>query len=332
MPSTARCRRETADALNAARAPRAGASSRSAPRRCACSRARRTRTARSRPFAGETAIFITPGYRFRAVDVLLTNFHLPRSTLFMLVGGLRGAGRDARGLRPRHRGGLPLLFLRRRLPAIPRAPDERPSPSPSRRGTARRAPACSRPRAATIRTPAFMPVGTAGTVKALTVDQVHATGADIMLGNTYHLMLRPAAERVGAAGRAAPVHALGAADPDRLRRLPGHVAGQDAQGRRGGRSSSRATSTASRHVLSPERVDRDPGDLLGSDIVMQLDECTALAGRRAAAARSDGAARCAGPSARKAAFGDRDAGQALFGISAGRDRSRALRARVGRAR
>ena len=42
-----------------------------------------------------------------------------------------------------------------------------------------------------IRTPAFMPVGTAGTVKALTVEQVAATGADILLGNTYHLMLRP---------------------------------------------------------------------------------------------------------------------------------------------
>ena len=47
-----------------------------------------------------------------------------------------------------------------------------------------------------IRTPAFMPVGTAGTVKALTVDQVKDTGADIILGNTYHLMLRPTAERV----------------------------------------------------------------------------------------------------------------------------------------
>ena len=45
---------------------------------------------RIRPFAGETAIFITPGYRFRAVDVLMTNFHLPRSTLFMLVGAFSG--------------------------------------------------------------------------------------------------------------------------------------------------------------------------------------------------------------------------------------------------
>ena len=47
-----------------------------------------------------------------------------------------------------------------------------------------------------IRTPAFMPVGTAATVKALTVDQVKESGADIILGNTYHLMLRPTAERV----------------------------------------------------------------------------------------------------------------------------------------
>ena len=48
-----------------------------------------------------------------------------------------------------------------------------------------------------IRTPAFMPVGTAATVKAMTVDQVKQTGADILLGNTYHLMLRPGPERVG---------------------------------------------------------------------------------------------------------------------------------------
>ena len=43
-----------------------------------------------RPFAGETSIFITPGYRFRVVDALMTNFHLPRSTLFMLVSAFAG--------------------------------------------------------------------------------------------------------------------------------------------------------------------------------------------------------------------------------------------------
>jgi S-adenosylmethionine:tRNA ribosyltransferase-isomerase len=42
------------------------------------------------PFEGETSIFVTPGYRFRAIDVLLTNFHLPRSTLFMLVSAFSG--------------------------------------------------------------------------------------------------------------------------------------------------------------------------------------------------------------------------------------------------
>ena len=51
-----------------------------------------------------------------------------------------------------------------------------------------------------IRTPAFMPVGTAGTVKTLTTGQVKAAGADIILGNTYHLMLRPSAERVARLG------------------------------------------------------------------------------------------------------------------------------------
>src|ERR1700743_3852496 len=51
-----------------------------------------------------------------------------------------------------------------------------------------------------IRTPAFMPVGTAGTVKAMRPGEVRATGADIILGNTYHLMLRPGAERVARLG------------------------------------------------------------------------------------------------------------------------------------
>ena len=51
-----------------------------------------------------------------------------------------------------------------------------------------------------IRTPAFMPVGTAGTVKAMLPESVAATGADILLGNTYHLMLRPGAERVARLG------------------------------------------------------------------------------------------------------------------------------------
>ena len=68
----------------------ADASSRSAPPRLRLSKARPTKRGAIRPFEGETAIFIAPGYRFRAVDALLTNFHLPRSTLFMLVSAFSG--------------------------------------------------------------------------------------------------------------------------------------------------------------------------------------------------------------------------------------------------
>ena len=76
------------------RAPRAGASWRSARPRCGSWKPRPAKTAQLRAFAGETAIFITPGYRFRAVDLMLTNFHLPRSTLFMLVAAFSGLDDD----------------------------------------------------------------------------------------------------------------------------------------------------------------------------------------------------------------------------------------------
>ena len=73
-------------------------------RRCGCWKARRApKMAQLRAFAGETAIFITPGYRFRAVDLLLTNFHLPRSTLFMLVAAFCGLDAMQARLRPRDR-------------------------------------------------------------------------------------------------------------------------------------------------------------------------------------------------------------------------------------
>ena len=75
-----------------------------------------------------------------------------------------------------------------------------------------------------VATPAFMPVGTQATVKGLLPEAVRASGADILLGNTYHLMLRPGAERDRRARRVAPFHELAARDPDRLRRLPGDVA------------------------------------------------------------------------------------------------------------
>ena len=113
---------ETAAALNAAR--RAGRPDRRGRHdRAAAARKRRApgRHA-SRRSRGETDLFIAPGYRFRAVDVLMTNFHLPRSTLFMLVCGLRRARDDAGRLRPRDRGGLPVLLLWRRVPAVSARP------------------------------------------------------------------------------------------------------------------------------------------------------------------------------------------------------------------
>ncbi len=72
-----------------------------------------------RPFAGETAMFITPGYRFRAVDVMMTNFHLPRSTLFMLVAAFCGLEVMQARLCACDRGRLSVLLLRRRVPAVP---------------------------------------------------------------------------------------------------------------------------------------------------------------------------------------------------------------------
>ena len=123
------------------------------------------------PFEGETDLFITPGYRFRAVDLLLTNFHLPRSTLFMLVAAFAGPRAHEGGLCARHRSRLSLLFLRRCLPAgARRAMSGIRLHAPRRRdGAARRGRIATAH--GTIETPAFMPVGTAGTVKAMTPEQ-----------------------------------------------------------------------------------------------------------------------------------------------------------------
>ena len=152
------------------------------------------------PFAGETSIFITPGYRFQAADGLMTNFSsAPVNTLRAGIRIQRPI-RYARGLCPRHRHGVSILFLWRRQPSLARS---LVAAIPFTIGGAEteraRTGSLQTPRGA-INTPAFMPVGTAATVKALTVDQVVGSGAQIILGNTYHLMLRPTAERVARLG------------------------------------------------------------------------------------------------------------------------------------
>ncbi|MFV0386156.1 tRNA guanosine(34) transglycosylase Tgt [Paracoccus sp. (in: a-proteobacteria)] len=164
-----------------------------------------------------------------------------------------------------------------------------------------------------IRTPAFMPVGTAATVKAMLPESVRETGADILLGNTYHLMLRPGAERIDRLGGlhrfmnwprpiltdsgGFQVMSLGP-----LRKLTedgvtfaSHIDG-------------------SKHVLTPERsmqIQR----LLGSDIVMAFDECPALPASDEDVAKSMRLSMRWAQRSRDA-FGDRP-GHALFGIMQG---------------
>jgi queuine tRNA-ribosyltransferase len=122
-----------------------------------------------------------------------------------------------------------------------------------------------------IRTPAFMPVGTVGTVKGLYLDQVKETGADIILGNTYHLMLRPGAEQVAALGG---LHSFIRWDGPILTDSGGFQIMSLSKIRkiteRGATFQSHID--GSKHELTPERA-MDIQRLLGADIQMQLDQC-----------------------------------------------------------
>ena len=164
-----------------------------------------------------------------------------------------------------------------------------------------------------IRTPAFMPVGTAATVKAMLPESVRATGADILLGNTYHLMLRPTAERIERLGGlhkfmnwGRPIltdsggfQVMSLSDLRKLTEqgvtFKSHIDG-------------------SRHELTPERS-MEIQRMLGSDIVMCFDECPALPADRA---RLEDSMRLSMRWAARSreAFGDRP-GHALFGIQQG---------------
>ena len=164
-----------------------------------------------------------------------------------------------------------------------------------------------------IRTPAFMPVGTAATVKAMMPESVRSTGADILLGNTYHLMLRPGAERVHKLGGLhkfmnwhGPIltdsggyQVMSLTDLRKLTeegvKFKSHIDG-------------------SVHNLTPE-YSMEIQRLLGSDIVMSFDECTPFPTTQEQAKSSmDLSMRWAQRS--KDAFGDRP-GYALFGIQQG---------------
>jgi queuine tRNA-ribosyltransferase len=164
-----------------------------------------------------------------------------------------------------------------------------------------------------IRTPAFMPVGTAATVKAMLPENVRATGADILLGNTYHLMLRPTAERIDRLGG---LHKFMNWDRPILTDSGGFQVMSLAALRKLTEEGVRFAShiDGSKHMLSPERS-MEIQKLLGSDIVMCFDECPALPATDAEVAKSMQLSMRWAQRSRDA-FGDRP-GHALFGIMQG---------------
>ncbi|NNE58567.1 MAG: tRNA guanosine(34) transglycosylase Tgt [Hellea sp.] len=124
-----------------------------------------------------------------------------------------------------------------------------------------------------IRTPAFMPVGTAGTVKGVYMNQVRGAGSDIILGNTYHLMLRPGAERVKKLGG---LHKFGGWNGPILTDSGGFQVWSLSKLRKMTEEGVTFQShiDGSKYMLSPERSIEIQANLLGADISMQLDECT----------------------------------------------------------
>ena len=166
-----------------------------------------------------------------------------------------------------------------------------------------------------VRTPAFMPVGTAATVKAMYMHQVRELGADIILANTYHLMLRPGAERMGRLGG---LHEFCGWNGPVLTDSGGFQVMSLARLRKLDENgvTFRSHIDGSPFEMTPERSIEIQG-VLGSDIQMQLDECTALPVEKAEIERAmelslRWAERC------KNAFGEQS-GKAMFGIVQGGD-------------
>jgi queuine tRNA-ribosyltransferase len=167
-----------------------------------------------------------------------------------------------------------------------------------------------------VRTPAFMPVGTAGAMKSLHWRDVRAAGADIVLGNTYHLMLRPGAERIAALGG---LQKFTGWNGPMLTDSGGFQVMSLAQLRKVTEQAVtfRSHIDGAKIVLSPERA-IEVQRLLGSDIAMQLDECVRLPAERADIERAmqlslRWAERC------RRAFEGAPDGYMLFGIVQGGD-------------
>jgi queuine tRNA-ribosyltransferase len=168
-----------------------------------------------------------------------------------------------------------------------------------------------------IRTPAFMPVGTAATVKAMRPAEIRATGADIILGNTYHLMLRPTAERMARLGG---LHNFMGWDRPILTDSGGYqvmsLSALTKQSEEGVAFKSHLD--GSKHMLTPERS-MEIQRLLGSDIVMAFDECppNGVDAKRAEASMERSMRWAARSRAGFDADGEHAARSALFGIQQG---------------
>lgn len=168
----------------------------------------------------------------------------------------------------------------------------------------------------TVRTPAFMPVGTAATVKGMYPDQLRELGADIILGNTYHLMIRPGAERIAALGG---LHTFSNWQGPILTDSGGFQVMSLAKLRKVTEEgvTFRSHLDGAQHELTPERA-VEIQNLLGADIQMQLDECISLPASQGEMERAmELSLRWAERSL--AAFRTPDDGRAIFGIVQGGD-------------
>ena len=166
-----------------------------------------------------------------------------------------------------------------------------------------------------IRTPAFMPVGTAATVKAVTTDQLLSSGVDVVLANTYHLMLRPGAERIARLGG---LHRFMRWERPILTDSGGFQVMSLAKLRQitdEGVAFQSHIDGAS-HLLTPERA-VEIQCLLGADIQMQLDECIALPATREETARAVDRSLAWAERCKRAFANLAEPGQALFGIVQG---------------
>ena len=235
--------------------------------------------------SGRTELFVHRGFDWQLVDLLLTNFHLPRTTLLMMIDAFVGdRWRDLYGvaldegyrflsfgdamLLDRSAGRRPTIIDATSV-SRPMHPVVRSHSSPND-GAARSGDATTA--RGTYRTPCFMPVGTRGAIKYLSATDYERLGIEIVLGNTYHLMLRPGADvvaRLGGLGRFAGWNGLTLTDSGGFQVFSlAPLVDDDGV-------TFKSTYDGSMHRFTPEGAVATQ-ELLGADIQMVLDVCPPL--------------------------------------------------------